>query len=118
MTSPWFGPGSVGVLRQGRPSLIDILRFPLGVFIEAFVGVLQPAEIAKMRRCRTWALISLAGGVGVFSLVLLLTTTDPHSLSDLTFRWTFGLQNGLQTHSGYRNNNKEALRNPLLRKAL
>jgi VIT1/CCC1 family predicted Fe2+/Mn2+ transporter len=62
-------------------TVLDILLFPVGVFIEAFVGCLYPAESEKMRRHRKWALISLAGCIGVFCLVLLLTAITPHSLA-------------------------------------
>ena len=60
-------------------TLFDILLFPLSIFIEAFVGILYPVENEKMRRCRKRALISLAGCVGVFGLVLLLAVITPHS---------------------------------------
>jgi hypothetical protein len=62
-------------------SLLDILLFPLGVLIEAFVGRLHPAENAKMRTCRRCALTSLAGCIGMFALVLLFTAIAPHSLA-------------------------------------
>ncbi len=62
-------------------AIVDILLFPLGVFIEAFIGVLYPVESPKMRRRRNWALISLAGWVGVFGLVFLLAAITPHSLA-------------------------------------
>ena len=62
-------------------TVLDILLFPLGVLIEALVGVLYPAENAKMRRHRKMALTSLVGCIGVFGLALLLTAIAPNSLA-------------------------------------
>ena len=62
-------------------TVIDILLFPLGVFIEAFVGILYPVESEKMRRHRKWALISLAGCIGVFALVFLSLAIVPPSVA-------------------------------------
>lgn len=77
-------------------TMIDILLFPLGVFIEAFVGILYPVEGEKMRRHRKWALISLAGCVGVLGLVFLSVVITPDSLAmvpliviDLVFMFAF-----------------------------
>ncbi len=62
-------------------TILDILLFPLGVFIEAFLGILYPAESAKMRRHRTVALLSLVGCIGVFGLAFLLAVIAPDSLA-------------------------------------
>ena len=62
-------------------TVLDILLFPVGVFIEAFVGCLYPVESEKMRMHRKCALISLVGCIGVFGLVLSLTAIAPHSLA-------------------------------------
>jgi len=62
-------------------TVLDILLFPVGVLIEAFVGMLYPAENAKMRKHRRAALVSLAGCIGVFGVVALLSAIDPDSLA-------------------------------------
>lgn len=62
-------------------TVIDILLFPLGVFIEAFVGILYPVESEKMRRHRRWAMISLAGCIGVFGLIFLSLAINPPSVA-------------------------------------
>ena len=58
---------------------MTFLLFPLGVFIEAFMGILYPAESARMRRRQRVALWSLAGCLGAFGLVLLLRAIAPDS---------------------------------------
>ena len=77
-------------------TILDILLFPLGVFIEAFVGILYPVESTGMRRHRRWALISLACCIGVSGLVFLSTVIAPASLAlcpliavGLVFMFTF-----------------------------
>jgi hypothetical protein len=77
-------------------TIIDILLFPVGVFIEAFVGILYPVKNAKMRRHRHWALLSLAGCIGVVGLICLLVMIVPQSLAiapltavGLVFMFTF-----------------------------
>jgi len=62
-------------------AVIDILLFPASLFIDAFVGILYPVESEKMRRRRKWAMISLAGCVGVFGLVLLSLAITPPSVA-------------------------------------
>ena len=62
-------------------TVFDILFFPASILIEAIVGVLYPVENTKMRSRRRWALISLAGSIGVFGLVFLLATVAPQSLA-------------------------------------
>jgi hypothetical protein len=62
-------------------SILDILLFPVGVFIEALVGCLYPVESEKMRSRRRYALTSLAGCIAVFTLVFLLAVIAPHSLA-------------------------------------
>jgi hypothetical protein len=61
-------------------AIIDILLFPSGLVIEAFVGILYPVESEKMRRHRKWAIISLVGCIGVFGLVFLSLATTPPSV--------------------------------------
>jgi hypothetical protein len=58
-------------------TVLDVLLFPLGVFVEAFVGIMCPVESEGMRRNRRWALISLVGCLGVFGLVCLLAAIIP-----------------------------------------
>ena len=62
-------------------AIVDILLFPFGVFIEAFVGILYPVESEKMRRHRKWAMISLAGCIGVFALARLSVVIIPDSFA-------------------------------------
>lgn len=62
-------------------TVLDILLYPVGVFIEALVGVLYPSENAKMRRRRKAALLSLAGCLGAFGVVTILAVIDSHSLA-------------------------------------
>jgi Na+/melibiose symporter-like transporter len=62
-------------------TVFDILLFPLGVLIEALVGILYPVESAKMRRHRKVALMSLVACIGVFGLVFLLTAIAPNTLA-------------------------------------
>jgi len=61
-------------------TIIDILLFPSGVFVEAFVGILHPVESEDMRRHRKRAMISLVGGIGVLGLVLLSLAIAPPSV--------------------------------------
>ncbi len=61
-------------------TVLDILLFPLGVFIEAFVGILCPVASEKMRRHRKWAMVSLAGCTGVFGLAFLSLVIAPPSV--------------------------------------
>ena len=61
-------------------TVLDILLFPLGIFIEAFVGILYPVESATMRTHRRWALVGLAGCVGVIAMGFLLATITPHAI--------------------------------------
>ncbi len=61
-------------------TLIDILLFPMGVFIEAFVGILYPVKSEKMRRHRKWAVVSLAVCIAVFALVFVSAAITPPSV--------------------------------------
>ena len=62
-------------------TILEILWFPLDIFIEAFVGILYPVESEKMRRHRRWAMISLAGCIGMFGLVFLSLAISPSSVA-------------------------------------
>ena len=62
-------------------TLIDILLFPSCLFIDAFSGIPYPVESEKMRRHRKWAMISLAGCVGVFALVFLSLAITPFTVA-------------------------------------
>jgi len=62
-------------------AILDIVLFPIGVFLEAIVGLLYPARSGKMRKRRRWALISLAGCIGVLGTIAILAAMDPDSLA-------------------------------------
>ncbi len=60
-------------------TILDILLFPLSLFMEAFVGVLLPVKGPKGHRRRKWALLFLAGCTVAFGMFLLLGLTSPRS---------------------------------------
>jgi hypothetical protein len=62
-------------------AILDIVLFPIGVFFEAFAGLLYPAQSAKMRSRRRWALVSLVGCIGVLGAIAILAAIDPDSLA-------------------------------------
>ncbi len=60
-------------------TILDILLFPLGVFIEAFVGILMPVKTRATRRRRRWALLFLIGWAVAFGMVFRLGLTSRQS---------------------------------------
>ena len=66
-------------------TVLDILLFPFGVFIEALMGMLYPVKSARMRRHRRLATWSLAGTVAAFGFVFLLASIAPDSLAKPLF---------------------------------
>ena len=59
--------------------ILDILLFPMGVFIDAFLGVFYSVQSEKMRRRRRSALLSLAACAAAFALAFIHAAIAPKS---------------------------------------
>ncbi len=64
-------------------TVLDILLFPVGVFMEALMGLLYPVKSARMRARRKLAAASLAGSVATLGSAIVLASLTPESPAKL-----------------------------------
>jgi succinate-acetate transporter protein len=62
-------------------SILDIVLWPYGVFMESLAGILYPVKSARMARRRNVAIASLAGCLTIFAIVFLLSSSSSLSIA-------------------------------------
>ena len=70
--------------------IFDILSWPYGVFVEAFVGVLYPATSRRMARRRKVAVVSLIACLAAFAVAGGLSSIQSPLITAVPF-WGLGL---------------------------